>query len=191
MGYGIAAAAIEAGAKVHLISGKVSLSPPTQSQLHQVDSALDMHQKALELASQCDIFIACAAVADYRPANMAEQKIKKSGEQMTLTLVKNPDIVADVAALKQNRPFTVGFAAETQDVAHYAQDKMQRKKLDMICANDVSIAGQGFNAEQNALQVFWPQGNEQLPLSNKKQLSQALVQLISRQYQTQTTSQAD
>ena len=108
---------------------------------------------------------------------MAEQKIKKSGEQMTLTLLKNPDIVADVAALSANRPFTVGFAAETQDVAHYAQNKMQRKNLDMICANDVSIAGQGFNAEQNALQVFWHQGSETLPLSDKKQLSQALMQL--------------
>ena len=180
MGYAIAEAAIAAGATVNLISGKVAIAAPKDVNLVNVISALEMHQQALNLAPQSDIFIACAAVADYRPANLANQKIKKSADEMTITLVKNPDIVADVAALTKNRPFTVGFAAETQDVEHYAKDKMQRKKLDMICANDVSVEGQGFNAEQNALNVFWHQGNELLPLNDKKRLGKDLVQLIAK-----------
>lgn len=183
MGFAIAKAAIEAGAKVELISGPVAIEPPKGANITAVTSALDMHQAALNLAPQSDIFIACAAVADYRPAEQQTQKIKKSGEQITISMIKNPDIVADVANLTENRPFTVGFAAETQDVAQYAQDKMQRKNLDMICANDVSKADQGFNAEQNALNVFWHQGNELLPLSDKTQLAQALLQLIAQQYQ--------
>ena len=180
MGYAIAEAALKAGAAVNLISGKVAIAAPKGVNCIDVVSALDMHQQALNLAPQSDIFIACAAVADYRPATLANQKIKKSDDEMTITLVKNPDIVADVAALTKNRPFTVGFAAETQDVEHYAKDKMQRKKLDMICANDVSVEGQGFNAEQNALNVFWHQGNELLPLNDKKRLGKDLVQLIAK-----------
>lgn len=182
MGYAIAQAAINAGATVNLISGKVALQPPEQANIHPVDSALDMHKSALSLAPQSDIFIACAAVADYRPDTVAGQKIKKSGETMTITMVKNPDIVADVAALTEDRPFTVGFAAETQDVERYAKDKMQRKKLDMICANDVAVSGQGFNADTNALSVFWQGGSEILPLTDKKQLGQSLIALIMSLY---------
>lgn len=182
MGYAIAKAALAMGAEVNLISGKVALTAPPGANLVSVDSALQMHDAAIELAQESDIFIACAAVADYRPVDVAEQKIKKAGDTMTVTMVKNPDIVADVAALTQNRPFTVGFAAETTDVEQYARDKMKRKSLDMICANNVATEGQGFNAEQNALEVFWPDGNISLGLKEKSQLGRELVELIVQHY---------
>jgi phosphopantothenoylcysteine decarboxylase/phosphopantothenate--cysteine ligase len=189
MGYAIAQAAEQLGAKVNLISGKVALQPPTQVAVTHVDSALQMHQASMSLAPQSDIFIACAAVADYRPTTAADQKIKKSADTMTITMVKNPDIVADVAALAGNRPYTVGFAAETQDVESYAKGKMQRKNLDMICANDVSVAGQGFNADQNALCVFWQDGSQVLPLADKAALGQSLIKLILNQYRNQKKNQ--
>jgi phosphopantothenoylcysteine decarboxylase/phosphopantothenate--cysteine ligase len=182
MGYAIAAAAVDAGATVNLISGKVALQAPQKAIVTAVDSALEMHAAALALAPKSDIFIACAAVADYRPVDVADQKIKKSADTMTITMTKNPDIVFEVAALTEDRPFTVGFAAETQDVEKYAKGKMQRKKLDMICANDVSKGGQGFNADTNALSVFWQGGSEMLPLTDKKQLGKALIALIMSQF---------
>lgn len=181
MGFAIAQAAMELGAKVNLITGPVNLSSPKEINRLNVTSAEQMHQTALEQATQSDIFIACAAVADYRPQAVAEQKIKKSAQDMTITMVKNPDIVADVAALKVKRPFVVGFAAETQDVEHYARDKMSRKKLDMICANDVSIQGQGFNSEQNALKVYWQDGSKDLPLNDKLSLARDLLKLVLQQ----------
>lgn len=198
MGYAIAAVAAEQGAKVHLISGKVSLAVPQGITLSGVDSALQMHQAALAAAPAADIFIACAAVADYRPANVAADKIKKSADTMTINMVKNPDIVADVAALSVDRPFVVGFAAETQNLEHYAKDKMQRKKLDMICANNVATGGQGFNADDNALTVFFRPageeksaiGSETLPLANKKALAQSLVGLIIKQYNQQRSDES-
>ena len=127
------------------------------------------------------VFVACAAVADYRVSEVATQKIKKSADEMQLILVKNPDIVADVAALSV-KPFTVGFAAETQDVAHYALDKLKRKNLDMIAANNVALSGQGFNSDDNALTVFSNKNKTELPLASKKILAEQLVQLISQHY---------
>ncbi len=182
MGYAIAKAALALGATVKLISGKVAIDVPQGAEVIDIESALDMHQAAMTLAPQSDIFIACAAVADYRCADIATQKIKKAGDSMTVTLVKNPDIVADVAQLKENRPFTVGFAAETQDVEQYAREKMQRKSLDMICANNVATPGQGFNTEHNALDVFWHGGQHSLPLSDKTQLGKDLLELIVQHY---------
>jgi phosphopantothenoylcysteine decarboxylase/phosphopantothenate--cysteine ligase len=189
MGYAIAQAAASMGATVNLISGKVNLKTPECISVTDVDSALQMHQAALALAPKSDIFIACAAVADYRPADIASEKIKKSADTMTITMVKNPDIVADVAGLSTNRPFTVGFAAETQNVEAYATGKMQRKKLDMICANNVATTGQGFNADDNALSVFWPEGESvkchELPLADKTALAQSLIALIAVRYRNQ------
>ena len=145
--------------------------------------ALQMHEAVMSRVDECDLFIGCAAVADYRPAQVAEQKIKKTGDndQMQLTLVKNPDIIADVGTLS-DKPFTVGFAAETVDVEQYALDKLRRKRLDMIAANDVSRAGQGFNADDNALTVFWQGGQAALPLADKLTLARHLVALIARHY---------
>ncbi|MCG3739995.1 bifunctional phosphopantothenoylcysteine decarboxylase/phosphopantothenate--cysteine ligase CoaBC [Vibrio cincinnatiensis] len=183
MGFAIAEAAADLGAEVTLISGPVSLSTPRQVSRIDVESALEMHQHVMEHAASCDIFIGCAAVADYRPERIAEHKIKKTDQNSTLsiTMVKNPDIVASVAALTEQRPFTVGFAAETQEVEKYARSKLANKNLDMICANDVSIEGQGFNSNNNALTVYWHDGAQALPLTSKRELARALMLLINEQ----------
>ncbi|WP_217512904.1 bifunctional phosphopantothenoylcysteine decarboxylase/phosphopantothenate--cysteine ligase CoaBC [Vibrio metschnikovii] len=182
MGFAIAEAAATLGAEVTLISGPVTLTTPAKVKRINVQSALEMHAAVMDHAQQHDIFIGCAAVADYRPDVVAEQKIKKTEQSDTLciTMVKNPDIVASVAALTERRPFTVGFAAETQDVEKYALGKLTKKKLDMICANDVSISGQGFDSNDNALMVYWSNGQHALPLSSKRELAQALMLFIHR-----------
>ncbi|MDO6685740.1 MULTISPECIES: bifunctional phosphopantothenoylcysteine decarboxylase/phosphopantothenate--cysteine ligase CoaBC [unclassified Agarivorans] len=186
MGFALAEAAKQLGASVTLVSGPVNLTTPKGVEKVAVNTAQQMLDASLERIEQCDIFIACAAVADYRVADVAEQKIKKTDEsdEMQLRLVKNPDIVATIASLAK-KPFTVGFAAETQDVSHYAQDKMARKNLDMIAANDVSKPEQGFNSEQNALTVFWPTGHQQLDLADKSALAQQLLALVAKQYAAQ------
>ncbi|CCN37762.1 Coenzyme A biosynthesis bifunctional protein coaBC (Includes: Phosphopantothenoylcysteine decarboxylase; Phosphopantothenate--cysteine ligase) [Vibrio nigripulchritudo SO65] len=181
MGFAIADAAAKLGASVTLISGPVSLATPAGVQRMNVDSAVEMHQAALEQAVKSDVFIGCAAVADYRPESVADQKIKKTddSDSMTITMVKNPDIIASVAQLSENRPFTVGFAAETQDVETYARRKLSKKNLDMICANDVSISGLGFNSDSNALHLFWQDGDKILPTTSKTELGKALMKEIA------------
>lgn len=183
MGFAIAEAFARLGAKVTLLSGPVNLATPANVERINVTSALEMWQAAMGLAKQCTIFIGCAAVADYRVEQVATQKIKKSEEHIQLHLVKNPDIIADIAQLAE-RPFVVGFAAETQAVAEYAQDKLRRKKLDMICANDVSSSQQGFNSDQNALHIFWQEGAIKLPLMDKGLLANQLVEIIIQRYTT-------
>lgn len=183
MGFAIAQAAQALGANVTLISGPVSIATPKHCEKLAVNSAQEMHQQALALAPEADIFVACAAVADYRIDHIADEKIKKSSDTMQLNLIKNPDIVADIAAMK-NKPFTVGFAAETQDVEHYARDKLQRKNLDMIAANNVATSGQGFNSDNNALTVFTEHDKTSLPLTSKQQLAQQLVECINKCYQS-------
>ncbi|TKF18273.1 bifunctional phosphopantothenoylcysteine decarboxylase/phosphopantothenate--cysteine ligase CoaBC [Enterovibrio norvegicus] len=180
MGYAIAAAAAKRGASVTLVSGPVNLPTPANVTRVDVQSAEDMHAAVQHHAGKHQIFIACAAVADFKPASAANQKMKKQDghDEMTLTLVKNPDIVASVAAMKENRPFTVGFAAETQDVEQYARGKLVKKNLDLICANDVSQQGQGFNSDQNALHLYWPNGDKAMPLANKSDIGHQLVSEI-------------
>ncbi|WP_448547086.1 bifunctional phosphopantothenoylcysteine decarboxylase/phosphopantothenate--cysteine ligase CoaBC [Thalassotalea fusca] len=180
MGYAIAQAAYNAGAKVTIISGPVAIEPSAGIERQSVLSALDMHQAALAIAPSATVFIACAAVADYRVEQVATQKIKKSADSMQINLVKNPDIVADVAALP-DKPFTVGFAAETQDVVKYAKGKLVNKNLDLIAANDVAIEGQGFGSENNALTVIGTDFETQLALSSKTQLATELVEIIRQQ----------
>ena len=185
MGFAIAAAAAKRGANVTLISGPVNLATPAGVTRININSATEMHQAALEHAINNNIFIACAAVADFRPTHVAPQKMKKqdSNDEMMIQLVKNPDIVASIAALTENRPFTVGFAAETQNVEHYARGKLTKKNLDLICANDVSVQGQGFNSDNNALHLYWPNGDKTLPLATKADLGQQLVTEIVNLYQ--------
>jgi phosphopantothenoylcysteine decarboxylase / phosphopantothenate---cysteine ligase len=186
MAYAIAQAALNAGAKVTLISGPVSISAPSACQLININSAQEMHQQALSLsqnlANKVDVFVACAAVADYRLENIATQKIKKSdhSDTMQLNLVKNSDIVADIAKLS-DKPFTVGFAAETQDIAQYALAKLKRKNLDLIAANNVAKSGQGFNSDNNALQVFSPTEQFTISLASKPQVAAQLVTIINQQ----------
>nr|WP_267135503.1 bifunctional phosphopantothenoylcysteine decarboxylase/phosphopantothenate--cysteine ligase CoaBC [Vibrio sp. CK2-1] len=184
MGFAIAEAAANMGAEVTLISGPVALATPANVTRIDVESAEQMHQAAMEHAVINNIFISCAAVADYRPSNVAEQKIKKTSDNdhMQINMVKNPDIVASVAALTKQRPFTVGFAAETQDVEQYARGKLKKKNLDLICANDVSVAGLGFNSNDNALHLYWNGGEQALATASKAQLAKQLLNIIAEQF---------
>lgn len=184
MGFAIAAAFAKRGATVNLIAGPVNLATPINVHRINVQSAVEMAGKTVELAQKSAIFIGCAAVADYRVAEVAQQKIKKNddNESLTLKLVRNPDIIASVAQLAERRPFTVGFAAETQNVEHYAKQKLVRKKVDLICANNVAN-GQVFGQDQNALHLFWrTEGRQEhqkiLPLANKSDLAVSLVEEI-------------
>ena len=183
MGFALAEAAQKMGANVTLISGPVNLSTPKDVKRIDIKSALDMHKASLDTVNDCDIFIACAAVADYRAESIASQKMKKQQgiDGLTLKLVKNPDIIADVAK-NIDRPFCVGFAAETENIEHYAQDKLTRKNLDLIAANNVAKAGQGFNSDHNALSVFSAQQRFDIALSDKKEVAYQLLDIISQQY---------
>ncbi len=181
MGFAIAAAAAKRGANVTLVSGPVTLSTPPGVKRVDVTTALEMQSAVMSDVAQQQIFIGTAAVADYRAEEIASEKIKKQGDEITLKMVKNPDIVAGVATKTEGRPYVVGFAAETQNVEEYAQQKRLRKNLDLICANDVSKAGQGFNSDTNALHLFWQNGDKALPLSDKSLLGQTLLnEIISR-----------
>ncbi|MED5387938.1 MAG: bifunctional phosphopantothenoylcysteine decarboxylase/phosphopantothenate--cysteine ligase CoaBC [Pseudomonadota bacterium] len=182
MGFALAEAAAEAGARVTLIAGPVNLPTPSRVDRVDVTRAVDMYDACMQVVEEgCDVFIATAAVADYRPTVTADHKIKKSTEEIHLTLVKNPDIVASVAE-HDKRPFTVGFAAETRDVMAYAQGKLVNKKLDMIATNDVSGTNVGFNSDNNALTVIWPGGHKVLPLASKAQIAKQLIELIAIRY---------
>ncbi|PHM38511.1 bifunctional phosphopantothenoylcysteine decarboxylase/phosphopantothenate--cysteine ligase CoaBC [Xenorhabdus innexi] len=182
MGFSIAQAAAERGAEVTLITGPVNLPTPLNVKRINVTSALEMYEQVQETAASQHIFIGCAAVSDYRFKHTATEKIKKQGDEITYTLVKNPDIVASVAAMEKHRPFVVGFAAETQNVEEYARGKLSQKNLDLICANDVSLAEHGFNSDTNALQLFWHDGSINLPHSSKLQLSHRLLDEIFKRY---------
>jgi len=181
MGFALAQAAMDAGASVTLITGPVSLQTPERVTRIDINSAAEMHQAVIETLPVCDIFIGSAAVADYRPTSIADQKIKKSTETMTIELVRNPDIIADVSNHPQ-RPFTIGFAAETQDVESYARGKLEKKKLDLIIANDVSNTAIGFNSDNNAVSVIWNDGKVSLPMTSKQQLGRHLIEEICQHY---------
>jgi phosphopantothenoylcysteine decarboxylase/phosphopantothenate--cysteine ligase len=183
-GYALAEAALEAGAEVILITGPTNLTPPDRARTINVVSADDMFNAVNADIEGCDIFIGVAAVADFKPRVFAEQKIKKtkaSGNQgMHIELVENPDIIASVAA-RTPKPYTVGFAAETQDVLRYAKSKLDRKNLDMIVANDVSDETIGFNSNDNATTLLWKGGQLTLPVMNKLNVATRIIDLIARQ----------
>ena len=183
MGFALAAACYAAGAKVTLVAGPVSLDTPNGVQRINVSSAMQMLDVSMnQLQQGCDIFIATAAVADYRVAQVAEHKIKKAGDELAVSLVKNPDIVATIAQ-QQQRPFMVGFAAETQNVEEYAAGKLVAKKLDMIACNDVSRPDIGFASDENAMTVFFAQSyhmnKRELEKASKQEISQQLVESIA------------
>lgn len=180
MGFALAKAAADMGAEVTLVAGPVNLATPEGVTRIDVESAQNMLDAVINVVDKKDIFIGCAAVADYRISQVSDCKIKKSADEMQLALVRNPDILATVASLTQ-RPFMVGFAAETHDVETYARDKLKRKNLDLIAANDVSVAGLGFNADANALRVFWSTGSQDLPATDKYTLAKQLLSLIVKQ----------
>jgi len=177
MGFAVARAAHLEGAEVTLIAGPVGLETPPGVDRIDVESAGEMMAAADAAARGADVFIAAAAVADYRPVAPADQKIKKTAESMALDLTRNPDVLASIAA-GDDRPFVVGFAAETQDVEANAEAKLKAKNLDMIAANRVG-PGLGFDCDDNRLTILWPGGREELPPGDKRDLARRLVQLIA------------
>lgn len=181
MGYAVARAASEAGAKVKLISGPTNLEPPKGIGVEYVVSANEMENLVRGNIGGIDIFIGCAAVSDYRPETINQQKIKKEDSVLNLKLVPNKDILSWVAGL-QAPPFTVGFAAETEQLEKFATEKMARKRIDMIAANLVDNAGRGFNSDENQLTVFWLDGSRVLQTQPKEQLARRFVALISSVY---------
>jgi len=181
MGYALARAAMEAGAKVVLVSGPVALEPPPQVKLVAVESARQMLDACQVVPG--DIFISVAAVADYRPANSASEKIKKNADTMELSLIKNPDILAQIS-LSAQRPFCVGFAAEIQNIEEYARKKLLDKKLDLIFANN---AADTFNSESALATAYWPEGEHPFPRSSKSSLARDMVSLIARCYRKSKT----
>jgi phosphopantothenoylcysteine decarboxylase/phosphopantothenate--cysteine ligase len=180
MGYAIARAAREAGAQVTLVSGPVSLPVPDRVKIIPVRTAEQMRAAVLAQASDQEIFISAAAVADYRCAEVSGAKIKKSDADLVLALRMNPDIIAEVARLPKP-PYTVGFAAETDAVLENAGVKLREKGLDMIAANRVGD-GLGFESEQNELEVMWHGGNIHLDLNSKDKLARQLIDIVARRY---------
>lgn len=180
MGFALASAARRAGARVILISGPVSVETPAGVERIDVESAKEMFAVTHERIDDVDIFIAAAAVADYHAAEEKTGKIKKSTNELSIALVKNPDILASVAR-RHNGPFTVGFAAETENLNDYARDKLESKNLDMIVANLVG-KNRGFDVDENSVEVFWRNGQQSFALAEKRQLAQDLVALIAEHY---------
>lgn len=182
MGFALAEACRDAGARVTLLAGPVSLPTPTGVERINIVSARDLLAISNQIVEAgCDVFIATAAVADYRAETIADQKIKKQGDSLTLTLVKNPDVVATIAQ-HAKRPFMVGFAAETQRMEEYARGKLETKQLDMIACNDVSRGDIGFASDDNAMTVFFSDrfGLEKVILdkANKHKIAERLVECL-------------
>lgn len=188
MGYALARAALEAGAQVTLVSGPVALDAPSGARVLQVRSAEEMRTAVLQGVQEADVFIAAAAVADYRPSAAAAEKIKKTGPELALTLTRTADILAEVAG-RPHPPFTVGFAAETCDLEHHARQKLLNKGLDMVAANQVGIPGLGFDAEDNALEVLWAGGGCSLPRAPKGRLARELIDLVAERYRASHRTQ--
>ena len=186
MGFALAEAAVQAGANVTLISGPVHLATPAKVSRINVETAQDMFE-AVEAETEMDLFIACAAVADYRPAHYQTDKIKKQlSAEPTIQLQQNQDIVTHVAN-SSNKPFTVGFAAETTNIADYARAKLQNKNLDMVAANQVG-KGLGFASDHNELHVFWQAGEQHLPQAPKTDLARDLMRLIIKRYDAKNSA---
>ncbi len=175
MGYAVAGAASEAGARVILVSGPVSLEPPPGVEVVSVGSASDMYQAVMEHFPACDVVVKAAAVADYRPEQSAMHKIKKSGDDLVLKLVQNPDILKELGKIKGDK-LLVGFAAETRDLLDNAAEKLKRKNLDMLIANDVTKPGAGFGSDTNLVAILYPDGGKEiLPLMGKSEVAREII----------------
>ncbi len=181
MGYAMARAAAAQGARVVLISGPVNLQDPHGVDVHRVETAEQMYAETHRRIGEVDIFIGAAAVSDYRPTDPAPQKIKKHEETMTLKLIRSEDILASVVLL-DHAPFTVGFAAETENVRDHARGKLENKNLDMIVANRVGD-NCGFDHDENAVTVLWPDGEKTFPMMAKTELAHTLIELIAGRFE--------
>ncbi len=188
MGVALATAFRDAGARVILVAGQVTAELPAGVDIVSVATALEMQAAVAEAANAADIFVSAAAVADYRPATVAPQKIKKSDEELTLRLIRNPDILSEVASRVSQRPLCVGFAAESNDVEQNALVKLTQKQLDMIIANDISRPDQGFGVDSNAVTVLWPGGRCAFPTQSKRALAVQLIPLILERYYAKKAS---
>jgi len=187
MGYAVARAAARAGGRVTLVSGPTALAPPPGVETIPVSSAQEMHDAALAACRGAAVFIGVAAVADYRPDHAETQKMKKSKDRMQINLVRNPDILADVAAMA-DRPFTVGFAAETEKVEQHAREKLLKKNVDLIAANDVSGEA-GFGSEDNSLILIDRDGTHPLGRAAKSDLARRLILHIADKLDAAGTDQ--
>lgn len=188
MGYALAEAAAEAGALTTLISGPTYLPAPPRVTVLAVTSAEEMYRVSLEQAASCDLFIAAAAVADYRPELVAAQKLKKtSAGELIIRLVQNPDIVAAVASLEP-RPFTVGFAAETENLVVHARTKLLQKNLDLVVANNILDPNIGFNSDDNAVTLVDRGGEENVSQRSKKQLARELISHLAKKIKAQVNN---
>ncbi|MGP1930313.1 MAG: bifunctional phosphopantothenoylcysteine decarboxylase/phosphopantothenate--cysteine ligase CoaBC [Arsenophonus sp. ET-YP4-MAG3] len=183
MGFSIAKAAARRGADVTLITGPVNLSTPIGVKRINVISALEMYNTVHNIIDKQKIFIGCAAVSDYRPKKIRKEKIKKKSDEVTLTLIKNPDIIESVGKLIKNRPYVVGFSADMKNIKKYAYNKRIQKNLDIICSNDISLSDHGFNSESNALNLFLEEKEIHLPHSHKLELSHRLLNEILKCYE--------
>jgi phosphopantothenoylcysteine decarboxylase / phosphopantothenate---cysteine ligase len=185
-GYALAEAAVMAGGEVVLVSGPTSLQPPDRCRVIPVVSADDMFNAVMSEVVDADIFIGVAAVADFKPVQAQLQKIKKadvpSNAPITIELVENPDIIATVSN-RQPGLFTVGFAAETENLIPHARRKLDKKHLDMVIANDVSDSTIGFNSDDNRIVVLWKDHEEALPIASKRQVATRVVELIAQRLQ--------
>lgn len=176
MGYAIAQAAQKRGAEVTLLSGPVAIEAPQDVKLVPFTTTQELLDRASELAQEQDLLIQAAAPADYRAKEVAPQKIKKQGgEPMTFTLVENPDVAATLGKTKRSGQVFVGFAAETNDVLAHARDKLARKNLDMIVANDVTRPGAGFDVDTNIVTLITKDGQEALPMMSKAEVAQRIL----------------
>lgn len=179
MGFAIAAAARDMGAKVTLIAGQTQVEPPAGVELVHVESTQDMYDAVMSRYESMDIIVKAAAVSDYRPLVRAEQKIKKHSDRMTIELVKNPDILQELGEKKKGQ-ILIGFAAETHDVAQFAQDKLRRKNCDLLVANDVSRDDAGFGSNNNEVQIYDAQGLvESISLSSKNVIAARIMEIAS------------
>jgi len=179
MGYAIAEAALDAGHQVTLISGPVAIPAPVGVTLIRVETAKEMYDAVSEFIPGSDVAVFCAAVADYRVENVAGEKIKKSADRLTLTLVKNPDILGSARSVFGFKGVIVGFAAETTDLARHAADKLERKQCDLLVANDVSRTDIAFDREVNEVTLFFRNGSqEDLPLASKGEIARTLISRI-------------
>jgi len=185
MGFALAEAARDAGARVIVVAGPAAVPAPAGCEVLRVTSAAEMHQAVMSRVSGCDIFIGAAAVADYTVATPAAHKVKKRGEDLSLTLVPTVDILAAVARLAQ-RPFTVGFAAETENLESYARQKLETKRLDLIAANLVGVPGSGFESDDNELSVYWSSGGTALGKASKQMLAHRLIAVIAERFRGST-----